>query len=66
MESHAYQEIVERLPKLKPDEVWALMGDLQALLHSKPKRSLKEFEAKGPLKKKGADWLNDIRGEWGP
>ena len=64
MASNPYQEIRDRLPKLKPSEVWALMSDLEALLHSKPKRSLKEFEARGPLNEKSIDWLKDLRGEW--
>ena len=66
MASHAYQEIVERLPQLKPGELWALMSDLQALLRSKPKKSLLDFEAKGPMNEKSTDWLKDLRKEWGP
>ncbi|MCC6686696.1 MAG: hypothetical protein IT205_06880 [Fimbriimonadaceae bacterium] len=64
MASHAYNEIVERLPKLNTEEVWALLGDLQALLRATLKKSIGEFEAKGPLTNQSTDWVREVRGEW--
>lgn len=38
-----YQEIVQRLEKLEPAEIWLLFAEVQKRIRVQPKRSLSEF-----------------------
>ena len=64
MASIPYNEIVQRLEKLEPTEVWMLLAELQSRVKLQPKRSIEDFAPTGKLVKNRKDWVGEMRKEW--
>lgn len=64
MASISYNEIVQRLERLEPSEIWLLLGEIQTRVKVQPKLRLEDFAPTGALNAERPDWVADLRCEW--
>jgi len=64
MASLYYQEIVQKLQKLEPEEVWLLLAEIQTKIKGQPKRNLTDFDPTGMLVENRNKWEDELRRDW--
>ena len=62
--SQPYEEILQRLGRIEPEEVWLLLGEVQGRIRTLPGHKISEFEPVGTLTGNRPDWVSELRDEW--